>query len=1420
MLSGNIRTENVGVSGKWQLEWDVQRQGYIIYQVDSDYYGPQDDYAESPGKNVWDGGSSGNVGLSNMRLDDRRLADSRQIWRLYEQEDGRYIIRNAYDGRYVQAQSDDRVKCVDDIDDATPIDIDMIRSLEGLYNGLTEPAKFYRYADPWMEDIPDEAFLSSVNIPGTHDTGTASIVQGAAPTVPITSCQHMFFDEQLTLGARAFDIRCNAAAGAVAVENIPIIHGGDLWECRDQAGDTLTLSRIFSDSLKFLEEHESETIILVIKPDDGEDAVLANAVGKFIRDNSDKFYAGSDIPSMGEARGKIVLMRRYAVDSEAAKELGLTTAQFGIDLTDWDSYDYSAQKRAVEIYSNGKDPLDIDYNAVYVQDAYKNTGGSKWPYITGTMAQTTGSLTGDDAIYNIKGNPWIFNYTSAARGFPLGITKDINPKLMRDSSSDGAGYIDNRRLGIMMLNFLNGQNARLIYESNTYRSGYDAKASNPTSVSITYDDTLGEAGLEGQCGDGTWTFDTPDYVPSWTDYTDRLTFSMHYTPKDAAVAGKTAKVLITEFSPKTVEIDVDDVYMEYGDTVPALTLDVDESQLVGTDKVSDLSVVLSVDWRGEDPDNPPPGQYDIKAEGYNSNLYDIKVAKAGKLTVGKRQLDCVWSDTSDLVYTGKPVNVTAELTGVLPGDDCRPVIEGGNETGPSWSGSGSGAPEKYTAAITGLTGSESDRYELPDNRSIDYYIRRAAADDFMFPQKAVMSYGQSLSEAELQGAAGAGSFKFIEYDEATETITEIGSRKPDQVRSLSVRMAYFPEDKAEKPAVSDDLIPVTAEPKEITVEARDTTKTYGDKTALDFTVDEKLLVGGDTKESLGLTLTAGAGDDDRCAAGTYDITMKECTNKNYRVTVQTATLSVEQRTISLSWPDTDSYVYDGEPAGVRAKAAEGSVLAEDTVTVKTTGGNRTACGHYTAVAVSVDNRNYKLPAKGLSFEYDIVKAQPAVTFPTAATGEYGTPLSQFTLDGADCDTAGRFVFSKDGSSILHVGDSGKKYALTFIPDDTHNYETVTQDVPVTVQPKSLTVKADDKKKTYSDQTPALTYRVDPSQFVNGDTEDSTGLTVKLTVGDGDYTYSDVGTYDITAATLKTESGDYAPVLKRGALTVEPLMAEIEWNDTRNLVYTGEPVSVTASVKNLQPPVSHGTPDDCTLMVEGGNEINASWTADDPGKVNVYEARITGLTGSDRGNYCLPDDGLTKKYLIRRATVHDYHFPSEAYGTYGDKVSELSLDGEAGDGQFLFLDGKGGDALKNDIVLDAGTHEYYMRYVPNDENVKPVDSTAPVTLHIKKKSVGVTANAAEKTYGEETELSCRIDDQLVNGDTKEDLNIVLTAGKNGEGDQRRSPAGEYEIGFDKSKANDNYDIMFTPALLTVYQREAGVSWSDDDTIAYT
>ncbi len=67
----------------------------------------------------------------------------------------------------------------------------------------------YSYADEWMAGIPDEALLSSV-YSGTHDTGTAGVVEDLVPSVSITSCQNLYYDEQLNMGARSFDIRANA----------------------------------------------------------------------------------------------------------------------------------------------------------------------------------------------------------------------------------------------------------------------------------------------------------------------------------------------------------------------------------------------------------------------------------------------------------------------------------------------------------------------------------------------------------------------------------------------------------------------------------------------------------------------------------------------------------------------------------------------------------------------------------------------------------------------------------------------------------------------------------------------------------------------------------------------------------------------------------------------------------------------------------------------------------------------------------------------------------------------------------------------------------------------------------------------------------------------------------------------------------
>ncbi len=55
------------------------------------------------------------------------------------------------------------------------------------------------------------------NIPATHDTGTAGVVQDLVASLSLTSCQNLYYDEQLNMGARSFDIRANATKDDASV---------------------------------------------------------------------------------------------------------------------------------------------------------------------------------------------------------------------------------------------------------------------------------------------------------------------------------------------------------------------------------------------------------------------------------------------------------------------------------------------------------------------------------------------------------------------------------------------------------------------------------------------------------------------------------------------------------------------------------------------------------------------------------------------------------------------------------------------------------------------------------------------------------------------------------------------------------------------------------------------------------------------------------------------------------------------------------------------------------------------------------------------------------------------------------------------------------------------------------------------------
>ena len=553
----------MGVTSKWKLKWIPK---YHAYQIDA-----VSDGESTTNLSLDVEGESGKLNASvNIWTTEKfdRNQNTSQLWRFFKQKDGTYKIQNARTGWYIE----NRVPSLVFGKNGMNVELSI------LAGNTAETA--YSYANEWMAGIPDEALLSSINIPATHDTGTAGVVEDLVPSVSITSCQNLYYDEQLNMGARSFDIRANATKDDASAADVKIVHGGELWQCQEKNGSDLTLQSILNTSLGFLEKHKSETVILTVKPDAGSTIGLEHAVAEFIEKNKDKVYSGGDIPSMKEARGKIIFLRRFNLtknyDSSVERAMGF-------NLTNWDDIKYKDYKYAYKLYDDGK-------NHVYIQDAYNTYGSEKWPYILETMKQTTGQ----DTSHPIEYNSWVFNYTSCSQGAPLGLTQEINPRLFKDEDN----CIDNRFLGTVMLNFIDEPMSRLIYETNSNMI-FEPKLPTP-EVEVEYGQTLAEATLKGieNAPAGTWKFEDAAHVVTDQEVADQTKFELTFLPAD----NKKYKTVTMWVPVKTVnKSEVITAYLgyeeiSYGET-PKMSYVVAPTETLSADEVEALFANVTDEMR-------------------------------------------------------------------------------------------------------------------------------------------------------------------------------------------------------------------------------------------------------------------------------------------------------------------------------------------------------------------------------------------------------------------------------------------------------------------------------------------------------------------------------------------------------------------------------------------------------------------------------------------------------------------------------------------------------------------------------------------------------------------------------------------------------------------------------------------------------
>ncbi|MCR4567139.1 MAG: phosphatidylinositol-specific phospholipase C domain-containing protein [Pseudobutyrivibrio sp.] len=312
---------------------------------------------------------------------------------------------------------------VGDDDTSVNVDIDMSK----------------QYADTanWMSYLSDSAYLSEITLPGTHDSAARNILFGYA-----ARCQDTSINQQLVNGYRYLDLRV-AVDESSEGNKLKLVHG--IFNCHKDSSlfsDYLYLQDITADIYKFLEYQPQETVVVNIKIEKADDSVaeVQKLLSEEIKSNRDYWYTDSQIPTLGEVRGKIVLATRF----EDKADIQMT----GLQMLWQDQNNTIPTDIPYELYVN-------DSFRLWVQDRYKYSVENKYEALV-------------DGLENCEAdtNTFFLNFLSTAGdgkiGHPRGYASSLNDLLLEYDLKDNTSY------GIIIVDFGTPDLARHIYYTNAF----------------------------------------------------------------------------------------------------------------------------------------------------------------------------------------------------------------------------------------------------------------------------------------------------------------------------------------------------------------------------------------------------------------------------------------------------------------------------------------------------------------------------------------------------------------------------------------------------------------------------------------------------------------------------------------------------------------------------------------------------------------------------------------------------------------------------------------------------------------------------------------------------------------------------------------------------------------------------------------
>lgn len=221
--------------------------------------------------------------------------------------------------------------------------------------------------DGWMGRLPDDTYLGALSMPGTHNS------PACYPALPSVRCQAVGIAEQLQNGIRFFDIRVQPPDKCG--KELTLVHGA----FPIALSGPKKLSEALDEFYRFLDANRQEVLVISLKREGhgetNDEAFSKQVAEEVVGKSSAHWYVETSIPTLGRARGRCVLFRRYTLHPDLQREHG--GQGYGINAESWayNTPNFTTPSQiCVQDFSEVMETKNIDNKIQYVKEHLERCG--------------------------------------------------------------------------------------------------------------------------------------------------------------------------------------------------------------------------------------------------------------------------------------------------------------------------------------------------------------------------------------------------------------------------------------------------------------------------------------------------------------------------------------------------------------------------------------------------------------------------------------------------------------------------------------------------------------------------------------------------------------------------------------------------------------------------------------------------------------------------------------------------------------------------------------------------------------------------------------------------------------------------------------------------------------------------------------